>query len=243
MRLALILSVLVGGLLSPVAARAQEGQGSGLDRPTPVLAQSPAQLSAETVYFWTNPSGRAFIAVIELTNLGEQPLEGIITRWEAYGDDGRLILSNARLQPVLAPGQRFAYVAGAGPANLSESPARLAVSIVQAGRPAAAASSFLAVDDVRIERNRTSAIPGGTDYTVTATATTGAAAVNRHELIADVVLRDDSGAVVGAIFSSIFSSLPDRIPPHTAFGLEVRAPVPSGTPTRADVSVYTRPAH
>jgi hypothetical protein len=240
MRLALTLAILVAGLLPVGDARAQGTEPPRPDPPAPLLTGSPL-LSAETVYLWTNPAGRAFIAVIELTNRGEQPLGGIVTRWDAYDAAGALVRSYARQQPVLAPGARFDYVAGAGPATLNASPALVTVSVVDPGRPVTAPSPFLEIDDVRIVRDENSTIPGGADYLVSATATTGAMAISRHSLTIDVVMRDDGGAVVGAIFSAVFTMLPDRIPPHTAIPLEVRVPVPSGLPTQADVAAYSRP--
>jgi hypothetical protein len=240
MRQALILIVLVV-LLAPIGARAQESEPPRPDPPAPLPSGAPHPLSAETVYFWSHPAGRAFLAVVELNNRGDQSLGGIVTRWDAYDATGALLGSHARLQPVLGPGERFAYVAGAGPANLSGSPMRVIVSLVEAGRPVIAPYPFLGIDDVRILRQASSTTEGMTDYLVTLTATTGAEPVGRRDLIVDVVLRDESGAVVGAIFSAVFTSLPDRIPPHTAFPVEVRVPVPGGTPTQADIAAYSRP--
>lgn len=191
----------------------------------------------EVVYFAVESEFDVMRFVAAITNNGSEPITGLRTEWIAYDANDVIVGNRVKRQPTIPAGETFNYVGGAGSANLTGTPARVEVTVVDEGRfDAEAGSSFLAVTDVVANPNT---VLGGFDD-VTATVTAPPEGVRKDELGSSLIIRDLAGAITEADFISDILG-PDVFPGGSKFGIRFSLSGYAGPVDQLEVQVYLDP--
>lgn len=205
--------------------------------PTTTTEKPDDKPSIEVAFFSVDPAASYFRFVALITNPTDHAIGDLETEWTAYDADGAIVGNRKGKRPVIPAGSTFAYVGGAGAANLSGTPARVDVKIVDNGREVDDVPLF-AAEGVTLEPVEFS---DELDYTVNATITTGSDPVQRTSIGISVVLKDAGGAIVGADFTSA-ENVPDELPAGTKFKVEAYGIMVTAEPASAEVTSYVEPA-
>lgn len=180
--------------------------------------------------------------VAYLSNPDDRPRAGVRVRWDALDATGALLGGIERELPVLAAGETFTYVGGAGGLILRDLPETVRLTVLRQGQPTDAMPVQIGVRDVTFQPVRSFSTRYPYHYRVRATLVIGEAPVRARDVSADIVLRGADGAIVGADFESL-SNVPDVLPPGTAVVI-TSSTISTTTPAaRAEVSaaVWPRP--
>lgn len=218
-----IFTVLTGGCTSRDTSLPGAASGPKSLKPSPTV--EVAWFSA------TEDPLLRFVAIIK--NPGNKAVAGIETEWVAYDANDAIVGSVRGRRPVVLAGSSLEYAGGAGGAHLSGEPARVVVTIVNPGKFVDEYMPYLSVSNIEIKPDF-----GIGQYEVRATVSTGPEEIASADLEAYSVLKNASGAIVGAEFWYP-DSLPERIPPNSAFALLISAIEPTEKPTSAEVLAFT----
>lgn len=227
-------------------SRPQEIEAEGPETPvatTPSTAASPSPSPSPVptpapvvAVDWFNVDDNAVVVrfVAAITNPGPQTLHGLTTEWVAYDDDGTIVGAHSGARPRIGAGETFLYVGGAGGANLTGAPARVEVNITDPGRFVPGNPQRLDVSAITLEENT---FGGDLAYDVTAAVTIGDESIESERLTGSVVLRDESGTIVGADFWSP-TSLPATLTAGSTFRAEMSFVPADSDAASADVTMW-----
>lgn len=235
---------LFGVVVLIVLAVGSTSCAGGPSKTTSAPAENPAQPSAslaptasvQTAWFWTSNDKDAplFRMVAFINNPGPKTLEGVQVEWVAYDAGGSIIGSYKATEPNVPAGGSIPYVGGAGGANLSGVPARADVRVTDPGHFIDATTTTYGVSDTQLK------LESKNQYNVKAKVRTGSTEVLSKDLIADLVMKDKAGKVVGGDFW-FPERLPERLPPGTAFAIEFAFVQTTAPAASAEVFVTERP--
>lgn len=174
--------------------------------PEPVTAEATTSTQApasdptvELTYFSVNESTDVMRFAAEITNNADEAIVGMRTEWIAFDANDVIVGNRVKDQPTIPAGATLSYVGGAGGANLTGTPARVEVTLVDLGRFSADAESpFLEVSDISVT---TSEFTGGYGD-VTATATAPPEGVRKDDLSTSLIIRNAEGVITKAEFIS-----------------------------------------
>jgi hypothetical protein len=171
----------------------------------------------------------------EIHNRSTQAVEGAVVRWEAIGDQDRLIVAFVRPVPPIGPGQTFLYVHGSEPPNLVGVTKSVNLIVTDPGRVSTDRLPLLETSEIHLE-------PVGESeqahYRVTGRVQTGDQPADRRSLFLTIVLRDTTSTIVGGDFA-FPESVPEQIPPGTAFPVVFPSVPATGVPVTAEVVAYS----
>lgn len=169
-----------------------------------------------------------FIAPIG--NPGDRAIEGLETEWVAYDANDVIIGSFKKKQSFVPAGGTLPYVGGK---LLSDTSARVEVRITDPGRYSDSPPALEVTNVSFLKQDY------GDDYKITGD---GKADIDvaSSRLAAYIILKNESGEIVGADFWTSWGELPSTIPAGTKFKIEKLISV-SGKPASADIVLVLEP--
>lgn len=183
----------------------------------------------EVVFMVVDPTSRVLRFYAAINNPSSRTIEGLKLRWDATDASGALIGGFSTAVPPVAGKSVFAYVGGAGGANLTGVAAKVAVKVEDPGHltdkkvtPWTVEPGPVAKEDIFDDQ-----------YQASFTITTGPDAVATSKIVVSVLFKDATGAVVCAEFERP-SGLPASLPPGTKFKVESRFAKCTGKPVTAE---------
>jgi hypothetical protein len=211
------------------------------DSPEPITADATTSTavaavepSIEVTYFSVDPDFDVMRFVAEITNNANEPLVGLRTEWIAYDANDVILGNRIKEQPAIPAGATFAYVGGAGSANLTGTPARVEVTVVDAGDlDPEAASPLLQVADVTVNPNP---VLGGFED-ATSTVTAPPEGVRKDELAPSLIIRDAEGSITEADFIGDILG-PDVFPGGSKFSVRFSLFDYEGPADEVEIQVY-----
>jgi hypothetical protein len=157
--------------------------------------------SAEVVATVVDSFARTVQFVAYIRHSHDYTVEGITTRWEAYDATGAAVVTGSRplKQPPILAGMAFPYVDGNAIPPGAE-PTTVRVFVEDAGLRTDRLPRIFPVDSVEVTEDPAWQF-GLRRHLVVATLTTDGEPVRRRAVVAQFILKDANGAVVGGAFT------------------------------------------
>ena len=228
------LAMVVVSIALTMSACSSETAAPIVGEATTSTAAPAIEPTIEVTYFAVDPQFDVMRFVAEIKNNASEPLVGLRTEWIAYDANDVIVGNRTKQQPAIPAGGTFDYVGGAGSANLTGTPARVEVTVVDPGsRDADAASSLLEVTDVVANPNT---VLGGFDD-ATATVTAPADGVRKDDLASSMIIRNAEGIITDADFIGDIVG-PDVFPSGSKFAVRFSLYDYEGPVDQLEIQVY-----
>ena len=187
---------------------------------------------SEATVLWVGINDEATVLrfVAEITNSNPYALTDVVTEWVAYDNNDAIVGSSEGSRPDIPANGNIYYVGGAGSANLSDTPDRIELKIVNEGLLTKRETPNISVSNIQLIDN------GYNYFTVTADCITDSD-INTADMDGEIILKDANGKIIGADFWGA-ENLPDTLSANGKFALSENFFDLPAMPASAEVYVY-----